>query len=407
MSPRPRHSSTHSSKPSPVRFAFSQQKFPRVPSVPGPSYINLSLALFSNCPWPPGKTSISIKEAAAEHCDLLAHGQSFGLLESAIGGAKYPKQSGPLTSDVRFARLDKARGVIAIGPVLMEYGQYSGGVVPDAVRYGNSIWLFDCATERGPEVLRLSATTGAILQRTSMPDISRPVVGVDDSGFWMGEAGSSFWGSKVKLGVWLAPLDARHGILLRPTDDVIYTMTASGSSMDIVVGPRPVGSLGFLWKFAPLARMIQLDGNGLGVVSFGATAASATAALSAVLGKPTGHPSAGCTSAYAQTAWHDLIVQFVSGRFRGYRYVDAPPYGVAPSPKLLRAVTPKLSTSAGITLGDTSAEAKRVYPSLRQTGSEFWSTPTGIVFAFYQLKAPSSSSEPIYEIKNSVCPGSL
>ncbi len=398
---------TLSAKPSPARFAFTEKKVSAVPSGPRPSYVALETALFSQCPWAPGKTSISIKQAAAEHCDLLAHGQTFGLLESTIGGAKYPKQSGPLTSDVRFARLDKARGVIEVGPVLMKYGEYSGGVVPDAVRYGNSIWLFDCATERGPEVLRLSATTGTILQRTSMPDISRPVVGLDDSGFWIGQAGSSLVGSKVKLGVWLAPLNAPHGILVRPTEDVIYTMTAAGSSMDIVVGPRPVGSPGFLWKFTPLARMIQLDGNGLGVVNFGATASSATKALTAALGKPTGHPSAGCSRAYAETAWHDLIVQFVSGRFRGYRYVDAPPYGIAPSPKLLRAVSPKLSTSAGITLGDTFAEAKQAYAALRQTGSEFWRTPAGIVFAFYQLKSPSLSSEPIYEVKNSVCPGSL
>ena len=360
--------------------------------------------MFSECQWPPGKTSISLKEASASGCDVLADG-SFGLLDSPIGGAKYPKGTGTLTSDVRFTRLDKARGVIDVGPVLLEFGDYSGGVRPEAVRYGTSIWLFDCVTEKGSEALRLSAANGAILQRTSMPDISRPVIAANGSGLWLGQAGNSFYSQRAKLGIWLAPIGASAGVDVRPTNDVIYSMTSSGTSMDMVVGPRPVGSPGFLWKFTPL--MIQLDGNGLGVVSFGATAASATKTLTAALGKPTGHPSAGCTSAYTETAWHDLIVQFFSGRFRGYRYVDAPPYGIAPSPKLLRAVTPKLSTSVGITLGDTFADAKRAYPSLRQTGSEFWRTPAGIVFAFYQLKAPSLSSEPIYEIKNSICPGSL
>jgi hypothetical protein len=64
---------------------------------------------------------------------------------------------------------------------------------------------------------------------------------------------------------------------------------------------------------------IVLAGNGLGVTNFGATSAAATKAITAELGKPTGHPNAGCTAAYAETAWHDLLVQFVSGRFEGYR----------------------------------------------------------------------------------------
>lgn len=389
-----------------MRFSFTQRRLSSTPRAPNPNYVPPETVLFSECQWPDGKTSISLKEASTSGCDLLPDG-SFGLLDSPIGGAKYPKGSGTLTSDVRFTRLDKARGVIDVGPVLLEFGDYSGGVRPEAVRYGKSIWVFDCVTEKGSEALRLSAANGAVLQRTSMPNISRPVIAANGSGLWLGQAGNSFYSQQAKLGIWLAPIGASVGIDVRPTNDVIYSMSASGISIDILVGPRPVGSPGFLWKFTPLARMIQLDGNGLGVVNFGATAFSATKALTAVLGKPTGHPSAGCTSAYTQDAWHDLVVQFVSGRFRGYRYVDSPPYGIAPSLKLLRAANPKLSTSAGITLGDTLAEAKRVYPSLRQTGSEFWRTPTGIVFAFYQLKTPSSSSEPIYEIKSSVCPGSL
>jgi hypothetical protein len=166
--------------------------------------------------------------------------------------------------------------------------------------------------------------------------------------------------------------------------------------------PRHAGM--YLSTSAP----IRLDGKGLGIVNFGASTSSATKTLSATLGTPTGHPGAGCTTAYSQTAWHDLIVQFKSGRFSGYRYVAGGWSGISPSTKSLHAVvTPKLATSTGITLGSTTAATKRAYPSVHQTGSDFWSTPTGIVFAFYELKATSSSAEPIYEIKNNVCPGSI
>jgi hypothetical protein len=42
-------------------------------------------------------------------------------------------------------------------------------------------------------------------------------------------------------------------------------------------------------------------GNGLGVTSIGATSAAATKAITVALGKPTGHPNAGCAAAYAET----------------------------------------------------------------------------------------------------------
>src|ERR1700733_9396850 len=103
-----------------------------------------------------------------------------------------------------------------------------------------------------------------------------------------------------------------------------------------------VGVMNATTKTPTKALTIQLDGNGLGVVNFGATSASATKTLTAVLGSPTGHPFAGCSGADSQTAWHDLIVQFVAGHFRGYRYQDGALAGayVAPSASVLRAIKP-------------------------------------------------------------------
>lgn len=152
---------------------------------------------------------------------------------------------------------------------------------------------------------------------------------------------------------------------------------------------------------------IRLDGDGLGIVSFGATASLATKTLTAVLGSPTGHPSAGCAGDYSQVAWHDLITQFRNGRFAGYRYVADGSTGISPTITTLRAAkVPKLATAAGITLGDTFAEVKHAYPVLRQSGTDFWRTASGIVFAF---DAPGNAvaTSAIYEIKNNVCPAAL
>jgi hypothetical protein len=140
--------------------------------------------------------------------------------------------------------------------VLMEFGDYSGGARPDVVANASTIWIFDYQTERGPEVLRISAVTGAILQRTEMPAISRPVMAVNESGFWMGRAANSLVGSsRAVLGVWLAPLHASTGVLVRQTNDVIISMASSGISMIVNVAP-PVATQGppatLQWGFTPL-----------------------------------------------------------------------------------------------------------------------------------------------------------
>jgi hypothetical protein len=157
-----------------------------------------------------------------------------------------------------------------------------------------------------------------------------------------------------------------------------------------------------------MSTRVQLDGNGLGLVNFGAPAALTTEAITAVLGAPTGHPSAGCTGKYAQAAWHDLIVQFNDGRFTGYRYVAGGFDGVSPSRETLDApMVPMIATATTITLGSTMAEVRRAYPSLHRSGTDFWRTPSGIVFAFYGSQANPSSVSPVYEIKDKVCPAAL
>jgi len=151
---------------------------------------------------------------------------------------------------------------------------------------------------------------------------------------------------------------------------------------------------------------VRLNGNGLGVTRYGAARSSATKAISAVLGNPTGHPSADCTSKYFQTAWHDLVVQFVAGRFRGYRYLDGGDGGVAPTAAVVRSTTPRLSTATGITVGSSLVDAERAYGTLRRVATESYRTESGITFSVWSSGNPSPNSR-IYEIKSNVCPGSL
>jgi hypothetical protein len=249
-------SAVFSGTPSPLapRFSFTQSTLrgsPRYEIQQG------EMALFTYCPWPSGQATITVSQEKARGCDLLPGGSSFALLASPIGGASFPSQSARLTDDVRFVHAGLAKGVIDVGPVLMEFGDYSGGARPDVVTNAGTIWIFDYQTEHGPEVLRISAVTGAILQRTDMPAISRPVMAVNQSGFWMGQAANSLIGSsRTVLGVWLAPVHASRSVLVRRTDDVIISMASSGRSMIVDVAPSvttrgPPAAL--QWMFTPVS----------------------------------------------------------------------------------------------------------------------------------------------------------
>ena len=154
---------------------------------------------------------------------------------------------------------------------------------------------------------------------------------------------------------------------------------------------------------------VELDENGLGLANFGAPAAPTTEAITDVLGAPTGHPSAGCTGKYTQVAWHDLIVQFTAGRFTGYRFVaGGSKRGLAlPSRHSTIRWSRRSPPPQGSLSGAQWPRWSTLTDLLHRSGTDFWRTPGGIVFAFYSAEANPSSKSPVYEIKDNVCPAAL
>jgi hypothetical protein len=181
-----------------LRFAFTSSV--ASPTVGASSDLEAGLGTFSRtCQWRDGRTSITLAEVRTFDCFPDGVGQfpvprknSIELLFSPIGGARFPVQNGGLGDDIRVVHPPNSSGVIEVGPVMMQFGVYSGGAQPSFASDSTSLWIFDYRTENGPEVIRLSTTTGALLQRTVMPAISRPVVGLDQYGFWMAPTSNSF-----------------------------------------------------------------------------------------------------------------------------------------------------------------------------------------------------------------------
>jgi hypothetical protein len=177
---------------------------------------------------------------------------SFEILATPIGGAEFPVENGDLGVDLRFVK--RVGTVIDVGPSLLEYGDYSGGARPSFDEVGKTLWIFDDQTERGSEVIRISTTTGAILQRTAMPVISRPIIGVNALGFWLGQdSDSGFTSGQVRLGVWFAPIRASRSELVKATQGSIWAMRPEGDAMDVFLSPNwPSNKLTYqLWRFSP------------------------------------------------------------------------------------------------------------------------------------------------------------
>jgi len=242
-----------------VRFSFSQTALSKpLLDIPVADHEPVPVV---TCQWPDGKTSITASAAREVKCFPqgtrfpVPKGGSWDILDSPIGGALHPVGNGHLSDDIRFVHASGSPGVISVGPVLMQFGDYSGGARPSVIVGSKSVWIYDYLTESGPEVLRISTSTGQILQRTVMPAISRPACSVNQYGFWMGQADNSFYPRGVRLGVWYAPVGGAHGVLVRRTDDFVFGITTVGRSVDVAVatpGYEGGAQMEYLWRFTPI-----------------------------------------------------------------------------------------------------------------------------------------------------------
>lgn len=77
--------------------------------------------------------------------------------------------------------------VTVAGRVVMRFEDASDTRPQDAW-YGRSLWIYDVATTDGAEALRFDANTGALLQRTAMPKVYRPVMVANADGLWLDPA---------------------------------------------------------------------------------------------------------------------------------------------------------------------------------------------------------------------------
>ena len=164
---------------------------------------------------------------------------------------KPPVATHQLTPAIVHSRTSPYDAVTVAGKVVMHYEDASD-TRPQWTTYGRSLWLYDVLTSDGPEVLRFDANTGALLQRTAMPQVYRPV----------GRATVSIWRSTARTAapssVLHVPsaLEARRRPPRRSCGDVDgarHTVgssrsparaSRSGASIRLLARPKEIGFVG-------------------------------------------------------------------------------------------------------------------------------------------------------------------
>ena len=151
--------------------------------------------------------------------------------------------SGIGTETVRISHITADAPGYVVGPVVMSFPQISdehaGWVYGDGY-----LWLYDGTTLQGSELLRISLTSGAVLQRIPMPNLPRPILAADADGLWMAPAVNG-GGSAVYH---VAPGASAATPVFRLQRSYVSWMVAAGHDLWLNVGSG--GKTETLWRLA-------------------------------------------------------------------------------------------------------------------------------------------------------------
>jgi hypothetical protein len=156
--------------------------------------------------------------------------------------------------------------------------------------------------------------------------------------------------------------------------------------LTIVVAAATLSGAGDATMAGAASPTLSVAGNGLSIARLGTGESAAMATITRAIGRPTIHLSAdpgleNC-GVSATATWHSMIVFFNRNRLVGLSF--GPGH------------IPKVTTPAGLRLGDSLSQARAIYPkklttSGSQAGTWFAATPSGRIDGFLN---PSTARAP-------------
>ena len=118
----------------------------------------------------------------------------------------------------------------AVGPVVMRYSEASD-TDAEWVYGDGSLWLYDPSTTRGSLLLRISQSTGAVLQSIQMPWVDRPLLAADSDGFWIAAAVNSSFQPLAAGGLYRVAPGMSRPVLVRKITWNARWMVAAGHTL--------------------------------------------------------------------------------------------------------------------------------------------------------------------------------
>ena len=93
---------------------------------------------------------------------------------------------------VRIAHVVAHSPGYTLGPVVMTFPAFAwGDSAPTWIYGGGDLWLYESDNPGGVDLMRISATTGDVLQRLRVPKVWKPVLAYNDEGLWIAPSGQT------------------------------------------------------------------------------------------------------------------------------------------------------------------------------------------------------------------------
>ncbi len=157
-----------------------------------------------------------------------------------------PASSGGPSAVVRIAHVVSQSPGYTLGPVVMTFPALAwGDSAPTWIYGGGDLWLYEWANPGGIDLMRISATTGAVLQGIRVPKMGHAILAYNDNGLWIAPSGETVQPEalyRVAPGATVAtPVFHFAG------EGYAKWIVASGDDVWVNAQPRPVSDVGVVW----------------------------------------------------------------------------------------------------------------------------------------------------------------
>jgi hypothetical protein len=156
-----------------------------------------------------------------------------------------PSPSGGPTAVVRIAHVALQRPGYALGPVVMTFPALApGDSKPTWIYGGGDLWLYEWDNPGGIDLMRISATTGDVLQRIRVPHVWHAILAYNNDGLWIAPSGQTAGPPHVLYRV--APGGTKATAVFHFARDG-FAGWIVGSGDDLWVGARSYPVPGVVW----------------------------------------------------------------------------------------------------------------------------------------------------------------